>query len=204
MGGVFHSIGGRVSALSGVAKMAAMGEELDGELLSLLEDEVEHLADLLEASRVLPRRESETGVCRIAFEVPRIVALVERCHEARSLEIRYQGPDSGAHATIDRTMFTHGLSCLLLCLCWRAHELQATGIELSLDHSEGSVTLRGRVFGAGECDVHADQSPPNLPPPYVITAGLDCLRNDLSTVGGSLTTEGLGIPDRFELGLATP
>lgn len=200
MAGVFHSIGSRVSALSGIATMAAMGGELDGTLLSLLDDEVEHLTHIMEASRLLPRAPATlTGPCHVAAILPGLMRLVELDLDARRLEVEYDGPDEGMDVELDRTTVTHSLAVLLRCLIWRAERTGADKLSVSLTAHGDHVELRAALG-----DPAAEQPPesvgaeaPTMPPARVIEEGLESIVDTATAFGGSLELESGVLPSSF-------
>lgn len=204
MTGVFHAIGSRVSALSGIATMASMGQELDGTLLSHLEDEVELLTDILQASRGLPRAPRGIGgPSQIADLIPRVIRLLELNLETRGVEIEYRGPDAGGLVELDGTTLTHALATLLTCLAWRAGTNGATRLQLELRIDGTSVEVRGALAGMADGLTDLDQLPRahNIPAPEAIEIGLGAIRAIAATHGGTLRAPVHELPEEFSLEL---
>lgn len=202
MGGVFHSIGSRVSALSGIGSMARMGQHLDGSLLALLEDEIEHLTDALEASRILPRVPADlVGPARLASLLPRALSLLELNLDARRLDFVYEGPDEGAAVEMDGTTAVHSLAALLMCLGWSAAIGPETVLAVRLATGDGDVTVRAEI-SAGEAAAGGAESGARentAPPEDVIAEGIAAIRSGVEAWGGTLDIDSDVRPRRFEL-----
>jgi len=206
MRSVFHAIGSRVSALSGIATMAGMGEELDGTLLSLLEGEVELLTEILQASRALPRAPREGGgPCLVAELMPGVVQLLELSLETRGIDIDYDGPDSGGLVELGGTALTHSLATLLTCLSWRASSIGATTLRVRLRIEDASIEVTGSLEGAANPDHPSELQSVvrehDTPSAEVIERGMRAIAALASTCGGSLEALPPQLPERFRLHL---
>jgi len=207
MRGVFHAFGSRVSALSGIATMAGMGQELDGELLSLLQDEVEHFTDLLEASRSLPRASGDVeGPTQMATILPRVIRLMELNLDTRGLDLQYAGPEEGANTEMGATALTHSLATLLACLGWRATMEGASTLSMSLSTDDRKVRVVGAIAGSAAEDVQAPKprSAEGPPAPGAIAEGLGAIAAGVAAQKGSLELWGIddtGLPERFSFNL---
>jgi len=204
MTGILHAIGSRVSALSGIATMAGMGRELDGTLLSLLEEEVELLVDILQASRGLPRAPKEvTGPCKVAELMPGVLRLLELNLEARGIDIEYHGPDAGGLVELDSTTVIHSLATLLTCLSWRAADTGASKLRLGLRIDETSIEVTGSLEGgsASAADARPIAREHNAPSGELVQRGLDAIRSIAAAHGGRLKVAVDDLPDEFALRL---
>jgi len=211
MTGVFHAFGSRVSALSGIATMAGMGQDLDGELLSLLQDEVEHLTDILEASRSLPRASGvveDEGPSQVTTILPRVIRLMELNLDARGLDLEYEGPEEGANTEVGTTVLTHSLATLLACLGWRAALDGTPTVSVSLSVDERTIRVAGVVTGGASEEVGRLQpgrwETDAVPPGSVVAAGLAAIESTVVGHGGSLDLLGtaeIGLPSEFSLNL---
>lgn len=204
LGGVFHAIGSRVSALSGIGSMARMGQDLDGSLLALLEDEIEHLTDTLDACRILPRVPAAlVGPAQLASALPRVLRMLELNLEARRLDFAYEGPDEGAAVEMDGTTAVHSLAALLMCLGWSAAHGPETRLRVVLESRGSEIAVDAEIGGeggTGETTAAAEASG-TAPPESVIADGVAAIRAEVEAHGGSLEVDSEVCPRRFSLRL---
>jgi len=203
VGGVFHAIGSRVSALSGIGALARMGQDLDGLLLSLLDDEIAHLTDTLDASRILPRAPTaREGPSQVASVLPRVLRLLELNLEARRLEFDYEGPEEGADVEMDGTTVVHSLASLLMCLGWSAAGGPETELRVRLLNAGEEVVVAAEVIASpADREPESAEGPSSAPPEGVIAEGLAAIRAEAEAYGGSLDVDCESCPRRFELRL---
>lgn len=202
MGGAFHAIGARISALAGIAEMARM-DELDGDLVGLLDDEIGHLTDVAEAVRILPRTTSGANEpTRLAAFLPPVLRLFELNLDARDLEIRYEGPEDGPLVEMDGTALAHALCILLLCLGWHATRSSRRAVTVRLGEVDGVAAIEGRAEPSGTEPVGGGV-PPVEPDADVVDEGLGAIASAVAAVGGRLDIDGPSPISRFRLELPT-
>ena len=179
--------------------MLGMGRDVDATAISRLEDELEHLKDILEAGRVLPRRTVRAaGACQVAIVVPSILRLIESSLEEPRLDIAYEGPDDGVMVALDETTVSHSLAALLMCLVWRARFGEAVGITARLSTCGAMVEFHAGLLRAQSRQEAAEPvHGRGIPPEWLIREGLESVAASAMRAGGALEWDDLVLPSSF-------
>lgn len=144
--GVFHDISSRVSALSGIARMARMELSFEDTLLPLLESEVAKLARAMELAKLLPRQPRAEPVS-IGDLVPLVLKLHRHHPDLDQLEYRYDARTPGAVVDADSTL-CHSLLAVFSLLGWSALRDGYSAVDVQVVEEGGRIVVKAERAGA--------------------------------------------------------